>query len=93
MEFNRDKQIDEMAKDIACLTAWDEDEIPTINCLETAKRLYLKGYRKASDVAEEIFAELQGLLLMRIGVNQAIAELKKKYTVTGTNVGCKDTEG
>ena len=31
-------------------------------------------------VAREIFEDLQGLLIMRIGVNQAIAELKKKYT-------------
>lgn len=40
------KQIEEMAKDIACKIAWDEDEIPTVNCLETAKRLYNAGYRK-----------------------------------------------
>ena len=47
--MTEEKQIEEMAKDIACKTAWDEDEIPTINCLETAKRLYCEGYRKQSE--------------------------------------------
>lgn len=49
-----EKQIEEMAKDLAENVAWDEDEIPTLDCLETAKRMYLKGYRKASDVTMEI---------------------------------------
>lgn len=40
------KQIEEMAKDIARKIAWDEDEIPTVNCLETAKCLYTAGWRK-----------------------------------------------
>lgn len=57
-----EKQIDEMAKDIACKIAWDEDEIPTVNCLETAKRLYCEGYRKASDVASEIIEDIAELL-------------------------------
>lgn len=47
--MNKEKQIEEMAKDIACKTVWDEDEIPTVNCLETAKRLYNAGYRKQSE--------------------------------------------
>lgn len=33
-----------------------------------------------TEVAREIFDDLQSLLIMRIGVTQAIAELKKKYT-------------
>lgn len=45
----RNKQIEEMAKDLACNICWDEDEIPTINCLETATRLFIKGYRKQSE--------------------------------------------
>lgn len=32
------------------------------------------------EVAKEILEELHGLLVMRVGVTQAIAELKKKYT-------------
>ena len=35
---------------------------------------------KASDVAEEIFAEMIELLSMRMGIKEVIAELKKKYT-------------
>ena len=47
--MSREKQIEEMAKDLACNVCWDEDEIPTLNCLETAIRLYIKGYRKQSE--------------------------------------------
>ena len=57
-----------------------------------AARLYNAGYRKASEVAEEIFAEIEqhletGITLygetvhfVRIGT---LAELKKKYTEGG----------
>jgi rubrerythrin len=47
--MDREKQIEEMAKILAFEIAWDEDEIPTVNCLETAKRLYNEGYRKQSE--------------------------------------------
>lgn len=40
------KQIEEMGREIAHNVAWDEDELPTVDCLETAKRLYNAGYRK-----------------------------------------------
>lgn len=43
-------------------------------------REYIADVVPKSEVASEIFEDLQGLLIMRIGVNQAIAELKKKYT-------------
>ena len=92
--MSRDKQISEMAKDIACKTAWDEDEIPTINCLETAKRLYNAGYHKASEVAREIFEEISKasvnwgcycITTSKAGfltedVNRTLTELKYKYT-------------
>ena len=94
--MNRDKQIEDMAKDIACKITWDDDEIPTVDCLETAKRLYNAGYRKASDVAEEIIKDLvkfaddkekqmsfHGHSVWYIDaddVTDFIAELKKKYT-------------
>ena len=32
------------------------------------------------DVAREIFEKLHGLLVMRVGITQALAELKKEYT-------------
>lgn len=84
------KQIDEiraMAKFLACNVAWDEDEIPTVNCLETANRLYVNGYRKASDVAREIFEEIEDNSYS-YGVNfviskETLAELKKKYESEG----------
>ena len=60
--MDKQKQIEEMAKDIACKIAWDEDEIPTVNCLETAKRLYCEGYRKHSDTARELFKEFEDIL-------------------------------
>lgn len=42
----RDKQTEEMAMSLAKNLAWDDDVIPTVDCLETAKRLYSIGYRK-----------------------------------------------
>ena len=52
--MSKEKQIEEMARDLACNICWDEDEIPTINCLETATRLYIKGYRKQSENVIEL---------------------------------------
>lgn len=58
----------------------------------TAEKLTAKGYRKASDVAEEIFGEIEKLVhkqynmnLFGIAIDIApdIAELKKKYTKGG----------
>ena len=63
--MNRDKQIDEMAKDIeqARIKATD-----TTNSMNYgfggwyAKELYNAGYRKASKVAREIFEEIEKIL-------------------------------
>ena len=69
--MSRDKQIEEMAKDLAMSIVWDEDEIPTVNCYETAAFLSAK-YRKASEVAREIFEEIERLLDKNIAkVNHA----------------------
>lgn len=43
------KQIEEMGREIAYNVAWDEDELQTVDCLETAKRLYNAGYRKQGE--------------------------------------------
>ncbi len=97
--LNKDKQIEEMANAI------EQARIKAINTTNRmnygfggwyAKEIYEKGYRKASEVAEEIFAEieqqLRGLFdFFRqddcIRESSAImlaiseiAELKKKYT-------------
>lgn len=87
--MSRENQIEEMAKDIACKIAWDEDEIPTVNCLETAKRLYCEGYRKSTDVAEEIFAELDTFIVTKVidhgtlkyDIGDKYKALKQKYSV------------
>lgn len=84
---NRDKQISEMTKDICeiqcngmkcavCETGCD--------CRMQAEALYNAGYRKASEIAEEIFAEIEKIC----GTNgfhfictvEKFKELKKKYT-------------
>ena len=53
--MSRDKQIEEMAEIICQNTEFDTmwDEI-----YDSANALYNAGYRKASEVAEKIFAEL-----------------------------------
>ena len=56
--MSRDKQIEEMAKDVTRSICWCNEEIPTVDGMGTAITLYNKGYRKASDVAEEIFGEI-----------------------------------
>ena len=51
--MSRDKQIEEMARDLENHTCMSQFQA------EIASRmLYIKGYRKASEVAEEIFREL-----------------------------------
>ena len=56
-----------------------------------AKELYAKGYRKASEVADEIFAEIDRMIYKVLNDRHYImgdmcyevAELKKKYTEEG----------
>ena len=90
-----EKQIEEMAKDMCEYyyegTCYQDKKPCDCKCeiFTDAQYLYAKGYRKASDVAEEIFAEIEkhletGITLygetvhfVRIGT---LAELKKKYT-------------
>lgn len=108
--MSREKQIEEMAKVIAkiqCNAKGCEDcEFYQFECddlqhyTKVAELLNAEGYRKASDVAEEIFAAVDAaidLICAMTGFDITIfgkyAELKKKYSVTDTNVGCKDTEG
>jgi hypothetical protein len=92
-------QIEEIAKDIALtpigtvnpdLTLTEMGEVYKSEfILRIARHLYNAGYRKQSEVAAEIFAELEGLLLDgAIGGKYSVkvinpdkyAELKKKYT-------------
>ena len=74
--MNKEKQIEEMTEIIYQNTEFDT-MIP--ECIASAEALYNAGYRKASDVAREIFGEMIQLLSMRMGIMEVIAELKKKY--------------
>lgn len=82
------KRIEEIAKYLAENVAWDEDDIPTVDCLETAKRLYSNGYRKPVDVAREIFEEIERTVFVpHFGSyfvkTSAYSKLKKKYESEG----------
>lgn len=86
--MNKDKQIEEMAKltkqrcriDNLCGSCtWE-----TCNdCLSEA--LYNAGYRKAPEVAREIFEEIESMEINGIiyTFSSNFAELKKKYTEEG----------
>lgn len=94
--MNRDKQIEEMAKNICseydCI-------IPCQSCayyeyancrdVKSAEKLYNAGYRKSTDLAREIFEEIEKNMVaiddidfnhFRAIGRRTFAELKKKYT-------------
>ena len=58
--MSRDKQIEEMAKDL--LQAYAINKLCTE---DVAEHLYNAGYRKSQDVAEEIFAEIEEIAIQR----------------------------
>lgn len=88
--MSRDKQIEEMARTMCFQSeSCTAESCTKVNCEKTwlAENLYNAGYRKASDVAEEIFAEIGEIvneyLDGRIYTHEfctILAELKKKYT-------------
>ena len=97
--MNKDKQIEEMYKDVydginhnAVIDITHGGYIG-INTDGLTRELYDDGYRKASDVAEEIFAEIERMVALNsyqgdvftgrflsIELEDDIVELKKKYT-------------
>ena len=90
----RDKQIEGMAK-VLCLDCAKSEPCPLATSermcnpvWQQAETLYNAGYRKASDVAEEIFAEIDDILndIDYLGVLD-FEELKKKYTESENNDG------
>jgi hypothetical protein len=92
--MSRDKQIEEIVKDFCplyqeygsckqCNKDLDIDDEPCYyGCV--ANLIIDYGYRKSSDVAEEIFAEIEKWLAndgdIRLITAEKLAELKKKYT-------------
>ncbi len=88
--MSRDKQIEEMAKIIcgshnngACVFNHEPCDLEC-SANGEAKKLYDSGYRKASEVAREIFEEVERVVNFALCVDitewSAFAELKKKYT-------------
>jgi hypothetical protein len=98
---NREKQIEKMAKNVCHLDRTCDECMTSFECkaMMYAKRFYNAGYRKASEVAREIFAEIENVMSsldrrymasgnpkQSWGVRGAMAELeelKKKYTEDG----------
>ena len=89
--MSKDKQIDEMAKLICtypqCIHYNIIGECTNTECqtVDIAENLFAKGYRKASDVAREIFEGLDGNLYvdgeyLKIISAEKFNKLKKKYT-------------
>ena len=100
--MSEEKQIEEMAKDTCCIKNICPNFCnPSEHCtsVKFSKKAYNAGYRKASEVAREIIADMQKMLKAEaypfpcaIGVEYAVphckidqisAELKKKYTEEG----------
>lgn len=86
--MNKEKQIEEMARIIcsshnnnACVFNHEPCDFKCSANGEAIK-LYNAGYRKASDVAREIFEEIDRMCIDTFGNfnHRVFAELKKKYT-------------
>lgn len=98
--MSKEKQIEEMAR--SSCSIYDKNNTTTpcggemlcdFNCTQynTCKVLYENGYRKASDVAREIFEEIERVAMSKIDTDlsitalndtyyiEAIDEVKKKY--------------
>lgn len=103
----RNKQIEEMARVIEKMP-WriEQDGLGCriTNNTELAEYFYNAGYCKSTDVAEEIFAEIESKLTLNktthcgqkfyyIRLKDDIAELKKKYIGKNTNVTTNTEEG
>lgn len=92
--MNKEKQIEEMANIINEMDEpnahyYDENleqHEAFADCFTIAKHLYEKGYRKASEVVEEVFEWLEekGFLNIEVWAIQEVKDaLKKKYTEEG----------
>jgi hypothetical protein len=103
-KMSRDKQIKEMAELI-----YKETDLYNVDtAYDIASVLHDEGYRKASDVAREIFEEIEKLIsseclvikdedgirgYVDASVHYILAELKKKYLGEDINAPTKESEG
>ena len=89
--MERDKQIEEMAKTVCHLDRTCDQCMTSFECkaMTYAKRFYDNGYRKASDVAREIFEEIEKVFGVDLWLGSTpwkyadYERLKKKYTEDG----------
>lgn len=81
--MTKEKQIEEMAKDVLNSSILSIEDASNV-----AKSLYRRGYRKASDVIDEIVDFLFGLEKIErlyagereaLGIRYAIKKIKEKY--------------
>ena len=72
----------EYYKEGSCLKPIDLGCDDNEDILNSCDAIYEKGYRKASEVAREIFAEIDRMCIDTFGNfnHRVFAELKKKYT-------------
>lgn len=84
--MNKEKQIEEMAKDFCALTTpCEECHLYKNGChaKKYAVRAYKAGYRKASEVAREIIEEAEKIFMFTCSSLEAYTDwqkFKKKYT-------------
>lgn len=86
--MNKEKQIEEMAKSVCHLDRTCDECMTSFECkaMIYAKRFYTAGYRKTSNLIEEVmkWLEEKGFLNIEVWAIQDVkAELKKKYTEEG----------
>lgn len=96
------KQIEEMEKIVSnCIQKWlNNDTTKSISCY-VSEEIYNAGYRRASDLAREIFEEIEkcffeelvGQTEAKLLDDEMFAELRKKYIGADTNVTTKESEG
>ena len=97
------EQIEEMAKTVCHLDRTCDECMTSFECkaMMYAKRFYNAGYRKDSEVAEEIFGEIEFEIhqldfdreeTRAIAIEGIIASVKKKYIGKDTNVTTKESE-
>jgi hypothetical protein len=77
-------EIEQMAKAVCHLDRTCDECMTSFECkaMMYAKRFYEAGYRKTSDIASEIFEEIDRMCIDTFGNfnHRVFAELKKKYT-------------
>ena len=88
--MSKEKQIEEMASALNfCKNTPIEECHSKVDCKHClAEQLYNAGYRKQSEIAEEIFAEADKIFMatcLSLETYKAWCELKKKYTKEQTD--------